>query len=108
MNQAQVSNKPRYAQVNIIDRNSQIANKICDDLKAQFGDVIQTSFGTDYDVVYITVTGSDVSVDGPLKQIISESDFELAMEKTDEDIHLGLGGPLTSRKGHFYRLQPKR
>ncbi len=99
--------KNKYAQVNIENGNSEIANKICDEFTGKFGDAVQTSFGTNYDVIYITITDQTISIDDTLKSILKESDFELTWEKTDEDIHLGLGGPLTSRKGHFYRVQPK-
>ena len=96
--------KSKYAQINIENGNSKIANMICDALKAEFGDAFQASFGTDYDIVYIT-TDSTISIDAPLKSILKDNDIELVWEKTDEEIHLGLGGPLTSRKGHFYRVK---
>ncbi|MGH1351467.1 MAG: hypothetical protein ACRBBN_11775 [Methyloligellaceae bacterium] len=96
--------KSKYAQVNIENGNSKIANKICDAMKEEFGDAFQSSFGTDYDIIYITLADG-IAIDASLKKVLSDNQIELVWEKTDEEIHLGLGGPLTSRKGHFYRVK---
>ncbi len=103
-NTATITN-PKYAQINIDGATSGVAKVICNGLKEQFGDSIQHSFGTDYDVIYITMAEDEISLDETLREIFTENDLEIVIDKTDNDIHLGLG-PITSRKGHFYRVKP--